>query len=306
MLEMAEWVSIPFFSKLLVPLDSHSLRRRDCVLLLLGGLAFGKQVKDAQPGDWRCPMDPDIRESKPGVCPRCGMTLVLHVPDRVEYSLEVSQSPAALRPGDSATLTFRALDPVSGRQATKFEIVHEKLIHLFLVNENLEFFAHIHPVIQPDGSFKVSVTLPFSGMYRMLADYYPSGSVPQLSLDTVYVSGPPQPAHLDVSLAPCKSVNLTASLRMDPEAPIAGLETKLFFTLDPAEGLEKYLGAWGHMLAASEDLIDLLHLHPFLANGGSVQFNIIFPRAGLYKIWTQFQREGEVNTVVFTVPVKSL
>jgi hypothetical protein len=40
--------------------------------------------------------------------------------------------------------------------------------------------------------------------------------------------------------------------------------------------------------------------------GGDIQFNIIFPRPGLYRIWTQFQRGGVVNTTVFTLPVKAL
>jgi hypothetical protein len=62
------------------------------------------------------------------------------------------------------------------------------------------------------------------------------------------------------------------------------------------------------MLAASSDLIDMLHMHPFLADTakGTMQFNAIFPRAGLYRVWTQFQRDGVVNTIVFTVPVKAL
>jgi hypothetical protein len=60
------------------------------------------------------------------------------------------------------------------------------------------------------------------------------------------------------------------------------------------------------MLAASSDLIDLLHVHPFLVKGGDIQFNLIFPRPGLYRIWTQFQRSEVVNTTVFTVPVKAL
>ena len=60
------------------------------------------------------------------------------------------------------------------------------------------------------------------------------------------------------------------------------------------------------MLAASSDLIDLLHIHPFLVKGGDIQFNILFPRPGLYRIWTQFQRSGVVNLVVFTVQVKAL
>lgn len=276
--------------------------------LLGSAAAFAAQVKDTPPpGDWQCLMDPDVRMDKPGKCPRCGMTLVLKVPERVEFAMEVSQAPALLKPGHDVTLTFRIIDPRTGQQVKHFEIVHEKLMHLFLVSENLEFFAHVHPVFQPDGSFVLTTTLPQSGMYRMLADYYPSASVPQLSLNTLFVSGPEQQPNLAASLSPCKASNLTASLQTDPPELLAGLQSRLLFTLDPSEGLELYLGAWGHMLAASEDLVDLLHLHPFLTQGnGNIQFNAIFPRAGLYRIWTQFQRMGVVNTVVFTVPVKSL
>jgi hypothetical protein len=258
------------------------------------------------PNDWVCPMDPDVHAAQAGVCPRCGMKLVLHVPDRVEYPLEVTSSPAALRPGEAATLILRVLDPDSNRAVRHFQIVHEKLMHFFLVSENLEYFLHDHPAPQDDGSFRLNVKLPYGGMYRMLADFYPAGAVPQLALGTVFVAGASEAAKLSPSLAPARSANLTASLRLEPEQPLAGLETKLFFTLDPSDGLEKYLGAWGHMLAASADLIDLLHLHPFLITGSVIQFNLIFPREGLYRVWTQFQRRGVVNTVVFTIPVKSL
>ena len=75
----------------------------------------------------------------------------------------------------------------------------------------------------------------------------------------------------------------------------------------PDDGLEPYLGAWGHMLAVSEDLVDLVHTHPFIADGGpTVQFNLVFPRPGLFRIWTQFQRQGVVNTLHFDVPVRAL
>ncbi len=61
------------------------------------------------------------------------------------------------------------------------------------------------------------------------------------------------------------------------------------------------------MLAASDDLIDLIHEHPFLADGGSqIQFNVIFPRARTYRMWVQFQRQGVVNTAHFDVPVSAL
>ena len=81
----------------------------------------------------------------------------------------------------------------------------------------------------------------------------------------------------------------------------------VLFKVTPGDGLEKYLGAWGHMLAASDDLIDLIHTHPFLADGGpEIQFNMIFPRARTYRVWVQFQRNGVVNTAHFDVPVQEL
>jgi hypothetical protein len=101
--------------------------------------------------------------------------------------------------------------------------------------------------------------------------------------------------------------NMDVELVTEPPQPIAGMKTLLFFHVTPGDGIEKYIGAWGHMLVASDDLIDLIHDHPFIADGGpQMQFNIIFPRARTYKIWVQFQRKGVVNTASFTVPVSEL
>jgi hypothetical protein len=80
----------------------------------------------------------------------------------------------------------------------------------------------------------------------------------------------------------------------------------LFFRVSPTVGLELYLGAWGHLFSASDDLIDLIHTHPFAANGPEIQFNMIFPRPRTYRVWAQFQRNGIVNTVRFDVPVRPL
>jgi hypothetical protein len=61
------------------------------------------------------------------------------------------------------------------------------------------------------------------------------------------------------------------------------------------------------MLAGSDDLIDLIHTHPIIADGGpQVQFSLVFPRARAYRIWVQFQRQGVVNTAHFDIPVSEL
>jgi hypothetical protein len=263
--------------------------------------------------DYVCPMDPDMRSDKPGVCPRCGMKLVLGIPDQIEFPMDLTITPRAPHAGEKVELEFKIKDPTSGKQVDHFEIVHEKLFHMFIVSDDLQYFLHDHPVPHPDGTFNFEAKFPKPGLYRVLGDFYPSGSIPQLIAQSVIVPGKPgEPvpigeAKLDPQLAPSHCENLDVELTMDPPQPIAGMKTLLFFHLKPADGLQKYLGAWAHMLAASDDLIDLIHEHPFIADGGpQMQFNLIFPRARTYRMWVQFQRNGVVNTAVFNVPVLEL
>jgi hypothetical protein len=150
-------------------------------------------------------------------------------------------------------------------------------------------------------------------MYRILADVYPTGGTPQLISKTVFVAGEPDaPISLeDAKLTPdldCQhGQNSEVELVMDPPQPVAGMKTLIFFDFNPADGMTKWLGAWAHMLAASDDLMDTIHEHPFIADGGpKMQFNLIFPRARTYRVWLQFEREGVVNTVAFNIPVSDL
>jgi hypothetical protein len=185
--------------------------------------------------------------------------------------------------------------------------VHEKYFHLFIVSSDLTYFAHEHPEPHPDGSFAFRTPFPKTGEYRLLTDFYPAGGTPQMIGRTVIVPGPDQRARLERDLGEKESANLRVRLRTEPEQPFAGQKTLLFFDLAPTDGLEPYLGAWGHMLVASADLIDLIHSHPAFEEAGSaIQFNVIFPRPGVHRVWVQFQRRGMVNTVAFNVPVSEL
>ena len=102
---------------------------------------------------------------------------------------------------------------------------------------------------------------------------------------------------------PSSDQNMNVGVTLLPERATAGNRTQMTFHIDPVDGFEKYLGAWGHMLAASDDLIDMMHLHPIRADGGDVRFDVVFPRPRPYRVWVQFQRNGVVNTVHFDVPV---
>jgi hypothetical protein len=255
-----------------------------------------------------CPMDPDVRSNSPGKCARCGMELKSGLPDPVEYHMHLDVMPRPVKPGQPAKLTFEIHDPWKDRPVTNFQTVHEKLFHMFIVSQDLQVFLHNHPTLGSDGNFHYDYTFPKSGMYRVLGDFYPDGATPQLIAKTVFVPGPaPKPAALTRDYSTKDSENMAVELVTDPPQPISGQKTQLLFRVKPGDGLEKYLGAWGHMLVASDDLIDLIHEHPFIADGGpQIQFNIIFPRAHAYRVWVQFQRKGVVNTAHFDIPVKEL
>jgi hypothetical protein len=234
------------------------------------------------------------------------MKLVTSIPDPVEYRLELSATPPPL-PNVPLHLTFKVFDPWKGNLVTKFSEVHEKLFHAFIVSRDLSFFLHGHPTWQKD-AFTYDVTLPRPGMYRVLGDFYPEASVPQLSTQTLFVAGdeaPPVRLFRDYSTK--QAENLSVQVATSPEQPIAGMPTQLRLTVGPTDGLEKYLGVWAHMLAASDDLIDMMHTHPQLADGGAdLQFAIIFPRARVYRVWVQLKRNGVVNTAHFDIPVQRL
>lgn len=257
-----------------------------------------------------CPMDPDVRSKTPSSCPRCGMKLVAGLPSFAEYRLVVTAAPRRIRPNEPAELRFRVLDPKT-KQTAKLQVIHEKLFHLFVIRQDLGYFAHEHPEPQSDGSFTFRAVFPTAGAYRLGCDIYPQGGAPQLLTQTVIVPG--GPARFDASLRPSpldqprQFGGLTVRLRTEPEEPIAGKKTMLFYEVTPGERIEPWLGAMGHLLVASPDLVDLVHTHPFLVTGpGRLQFNVIFPRPGVHRVWMQMQNAGEVITTSFDVAVRSL
>jgi len=180
------------------------------------------------------------------------------------------------------------------------------------VSQDLEYFSHQHPELTAGGWFRLRTRLPKPGTYRLLADFDPAGGAPQLAARTFSTAGYIAPltstiAQPAADLSPKQAKNLSIALTTDPAEPVAGKKTMLFFRLTPAQRIERYIGAWAHLLAASNDLIDTIHSHPFLADGGpEMQFNLFFPRAVSYRIWIQVQRQGVVNTADFTIPVAGL
>lgn len=272
-----------------------------------------------------CPMHPEIAVPSAGTCPKCSMPLVKGDPfDASEYDLDVETTPAAPKAGQPFRMRFAASHPRTGAAVTQYESVHDKLFHLFVVSQDLEYFAHVHPERQADGSFAIELTVPRPGYYKTIADFLPTGGTPQIIARPLVTAGfdgdaTGSAAHLTPDRSREKTVDGTqVAMRIEPREPVAGREVTLRYGFATAGGrapvtdLEPYLAAWGHTVVLSEDTLDYVHGHPVelvpagIADprgGPEITFKALFPRPGAYRIWTQFKRGGHVSTVAFTVSV---
>jgi hypothetical protein len=209
--------------------------------------------------------------------------------------------------------------PATHEPARRFTSVHERLFHLFVVSHDLSHFEHVHPTQTRDGAFEVDLTLPRPGGYQLYADFLPENGTPQLLQQALFTARAPEdPAAGLVRLRPELGDQSDRGIRVKIEVPdgrglIAGRPEMFRLSLRDAQSgrpvtdLEPFLGAVAHGFMVSQNLADALHVHPMeefsRPNGPHVVFQTIFPRPGMYRLWVQFQRQGDVATVAFTIPV---
>jgi hypothetical protein len=272
---------------------------------------------------YMCPMHPDVLTAAPGKCPRCNMDLVpgnpLALPD---FKLEVQTTPRVVKAGQPTRFTFVVRHPLTGAPARDFLLMHDKLFHLFVISRDMEHFAHIHPEQQADGSFTIDYTLPEPGHYMVYSDFLPSGSGAQVVATPIITAGvEPDVIAARARLMPDLPWVRTADgvkveLTNEVSAFQGGEEIDLVFrftdakTEEPVKDLEKYLGAWGHLLILTEDMTEYVHAHPREetqpdpnappTGGPEILFDALLPKPGKYRAWLQFQRGGRLSTVVFT------
>jgi hypothetical protein len=230
------------------------------------------------------------------------------------YALTIESNPRALTAGEPVRLRLAVHERTGGARVLRFQATHERLFHFFLISQDLEHFDHLHPEPSRDGAFDVDVRLPTAGVYHVIADFLPEGGVPQLlqrSIVTAGYAGPLRPQPKTVTDMGDRVIGDTRVVLSMPEAR-AGREQLLTFELQQESSralvrdLEPYLGAPGHLLFLSADGEIAAHSHPvaeLAPNAATVVFQVLFPRAGMYRLWAQFQRGGTVLTAAFSVPV---
>ncbi|MFB2937429.1 hypothetical protein ACE1B6_19450 [Aerosakkonemataceae cyanobacterium BLCC-F154] len=203
----------------------------------------------------------------------------------------------------------------SGKAISKFDTFQEQLMHLIIVSENLEFFNHIHPDYKQNGRFEVMTQFPKAGKYALFSDYKPAGEKEQVSLLKTEVAGS-NGSVAKVDLNRNKTFGKTQADLVVSETIKAGESVNLVFSLkdaatnQPVNDLQPYLGERGHLVIVKQSSpltqADYIHAHAHsMPNipSGEVHFMAQFPQPGKYKLWGQFNRNGEIVTTDFWVNV---
>ena len=205
------------------------------------------------------------------------------------------------QPGD---LTFRIVDG-RGRPLREYVEEQTKLLHLYVVRDDLQDFRHLHPSQGRDGTWAARVALAEPGSYRVLAEFTPgpeaeSGQVILGHDETVPGAWEPVEPIGD-------SVADDGVVRVAVDDPLeSGPDGRMRITVDDGSGREvslgSYLGSYAHVTGFDVDTGAFVHVHPYgepetTDDGTRLTFHTGFDRPGRYRFFVQVRVDGFLHTV---------
>jgi len=201
-------------------------------------------------------------------------------------------------------LAFRIVGR-DGAPVKSFEVVHDKRLHLVVVRADLSGYQHLHPDLAPDGTWSIQLTLPTGGTWRMYADFAAKNSSGRQIAATLAANLAATGAYQPVALpAPATNATVDRHTVMYEGTPQVGATTPLLVRISPAVTLDRYLGAYGHLVVLRETDLAYLHVHPEeQLSGGAVKFWLAAPSPGRYRAFFDFSIGGTVRTAEFTMQV---
>ncbi len=224
-------------------------------------------------------------------------------------------APKDITPNKLVPLVINVQDS-AGKAIAQFDRFQEKLMHLIVVSDDLQFFSHLHPTYKENGRFEVEANFPKSGSYTLFSDYKPAGKPEQVSVLKTQVPGN-SPSAPPIDLNTTKTfADTKANLTFSQPTLKAGQEVMLVFNLQevtsnqPIKDLQPYLGERGHLVIVKQSSpltkADYIHAHAHAMKNippGEVHFMTNFPQPGKYKLWGQFNRNGRIVTADFWINV---
>jgi len=197
--------------------------------------------------------------------------------------------------GRGSAFAFSILDD-RGDVVRDFEPEQRRRMHLIVVRRDLRGYQHLHPVQDGAGGWRVALTLPQAGVYRAIADFRSGAERRTLGVD-LFVPGDFAPR----ALAPAQRRGQVAGYSVALEREAGRLRFAISRAGEPVADLQRYLGAYGHLVVLREGDLAYGHVHPVPAGTpGQIAFETGALEPGRYRLFVQFRHAGAIHTAAFT------
>jgi Cu+-exporting ATPase len=235
-----------------------------------------------------------------------------------------------VQPGVPTTLRLTLTQASTGQPVEQLAIEHEAPMHLIVVNRDLGYFSHVHPQsATKTGEWAIEHTFPAEGDYILYDEFAVDDSSEEVHrIDLKVGKKSSQGATLTPDLGPQRSGEYTVSI--EPQSEIrAGQQSKFVLNVSrngtPVTDLQPYYGAASHVVVLDANASSFSHVHAVPGRvapegmgsmeeagmedlpasfGPDLAFSHVFAKPGLYKVWSQFQHGGRVQTVAWVVEVR--
>jgi hypothetical protein len=192
------------------------------------------------------------------------------------YNVNIQLAPITPEAGKPTEFVLSVTDQKLGDPIKEFELVHDKLMHVIIVGEDLSYFAHIHPTIRSGNDddntiFTITHIFPKSGKYKIWVDFKPKAGNQIIAAFKFKVTG--QPIHRPEELihdGKYTKQSLDGQYQISlkiPDKIVAQNDVDIAFSISdisgrPITNLELLMAAGGHSVIISSDLKEFLHVHP--------------------------------------------
>ena len=204
------------------------------------------------------------------------------------------------QPDGVGELRFR-IDDHAGEPVTDYVEELTKDLHLYVVNDDLTVFRHLHPTRADDGTWTAPFDVPDAGGYRVVTEFVAldeGGNGDHVVLGRPLAMPPGDPGD---TAAADRVVDVSVS-----QAPTTGPDGELRLVVRDQSGgpvgLGTYLGAYGHVTGFDTTTGAMVHLHPLAApevteGGVELTFHSEIEEPGDYRLFVQVRVDGFLHTV---------
>jgi hypothetical protein len=213
--------------------------------------------------------------------------------------------------GDAVPISFKIMN--GSTPITDFTEAHTKKLHFVAVKKDLSGYQHVHPALAPDGTWSTTVKLT-PGPWRFFADSLPviPGS---MSMQMTLGADVTVPGAATTVPLPAASRTATVDGYEVKAVGAIGVGHSHNFSLSvskdgkPVTDIGDYLGAYGHLIALDTKTLTYNHLHPArslqpgVLVGPDVPFQATIPKAGLYRLFFEFNAGGSIHKAEFTMNI---